>query len=155
MLLSNELQFSLTCSLLRWMLMDEKNFEAMEAVREGIRSILTGCGLRPSLESLKTMWCCITSAQISYRQNQSPKDFVFVATKIEGAAPNPQCHALQNIAYYPWAHHLMSELPRNQETVDQFCDQIPRGHSDLRMVLEDCSFIFQDIIHICREKNQK
>ena len=146
--LSNVGQFALTCWLLRWMLKDERNFEAMESVREGIRSVLTGCGLRPSLDSLVTMWCCITSAQISYRANQTPKDFDFVVTSILGAAPNQKCYGLRNIASYPWANHMLSELPKSQKTMDEFCDCIPREHSELRAVLDDCSLLFNDIITI-------
>ena len=145
--LSNDGQFALTCCLLRWMLKDERNFEAMESVREGIRSILTECGVRPSLGSLAMMWCCITSAQISYSANQTPKDFVL--TSVAGAVPNQTCHGFRSIASYPWAAHLLSQLPKHKKTVDEFCDGIPREHSELRTLLDDCSLLFNDIIDVC------
>ena len=154
MVLSCDQQQSLCRFILLFKLLVPNNVDKIECVREGIRNVLTGTGVRPGVSSLKEMWCCFTAAQVAFHelggQADSVSDIFFREIDIASAAPNSGLFPLSVLKGYPWAGTLAMEIPSMLKVMDELLAAIPglTEHAQISNVVLDCRHVLSDVLAI-------
>ena len=124
--------------------------EAVELLREVLRSVLTVSGLRPSCEGLSCLWCVITSAQNVCRNGESHTSFWYQATDIASAAPNMRHSNLSELKSKPWAHCLRGEIPKALAVLDDWLQACPSSKehdgAQVAILVNDCRLSLEDIL---------
>ena len=134
--------------------------DKIECVREGIRNVMTGTGVRPGVSSLKELWCCFNAAQVTLNELGSHADsgpaivslpeVFFREVDIASAAPNSGLFPLSVLKEYPWAGTLAMEIPFMLKVMDELVDFIagPSENTQISNVVSDCRHVLSDVLAI-------